>query len=48
MTRELKTLFVVDSFEVSSRLALQAGQPRVAGAKKNEDMATFLILRADI
>ena len=39
---------VVDTFEVSSRLALQAGQPRVAGAKKNEDAATFLILRADI
>ena len=39
---------VVDSFEVSSRLALQTGQPCVAGAKKNEDVATFLILRADI
>jgi hypothetical protein len=38
---------VVDSFEVSSRLALQTGQPCVAGAKKNEDAATFLILRAD-
>ncbi|MBL7186688.1 MAG: hypothetical protein ISS70_10220 [Phycisphaerae bacterium] len=38
----------VDTFEVSSRLALQAGQPRVAGAQKNEDAATFLILRADI
>ncbi len=39
---------VVETFEVSSRLALQTGQPRVAGAKKNEDVATFLILRADI
>jgi len=38
---------VVDSFEVSSRLAFQTGQPCVAGAKKNEDAATFLILRAD-
>ncbi len=38
----------VDTFEVSSRLALQAGQPCVAGAEKDEDAATFLILRADI
>jgi hypothetical protein len=38
---------VVDSFEVSSRLAFQAGQPCVAGAKKNEEAATFLILRVD-
>ena len=38
---------VVDSFEVSSRLAFQTGQPCVAGAKKNEDATTFLILRAD-
>ena len=39
---------IVDTFEVSSRLALQAGRPYIAGAKKNEDVATFLILRADI
>ena len=38
---------VVDSFEVSSRLAFQTGKPCVAGAKKNEEAATFLILRAD-
>ena len=39
---------IVDSFEVSSRLAFQVGQPCVAGAKKNEGAATFLILRVDI
>ncbi len=39
---------VAETFEVSGRLALKTGQPRVAGAKKNEDVATFLILRADI
>ena len=39
---------VAETCEVSSRLALETGQPRVAGAKKNEDVATFLILRADI
>jgi hypothetical protein len=38
----------VETFEVSSSLALQTGQPHIAGAKKNEDAATFLILRADI
>lgn len=39
---------VVDTFEVSSTLALETGRPRVVGAKKNDDAATFLILRADI
>lgn len=38
----------VETFEVSSSLALETGQPRVAGAKKNGDVATFLILKADI
>ena len=38
----------IETFEVSSSLVLQTGQPRVAGVKKNEDAATFLILRADI
>lgn len=38
----------VETFEVSSSLALEMGQPRVAGAKKNGDVATFLILKADI
>jgi hypothetical protein len=39
---------VIETFEVSSRLALRAGRPRVAGAEINEDAAKFLILRADI
>jgi hypothetical protein len=38
----------VETFEVSSSLALETGQPCVAGAKKNGDVATFLILTADI
>ncbi|KPK37087.1 MAG: hypothetical protein AMJ65_15435 [Phycisphaerae bacterium SG8_4] len=37
----------VNSFDVSSRLAFETGKPCVAGAKKDEDAAMFLILRAD-
>jgi hypothetical protein len=33
---------------LSSGLVLHAGQPTVAGAQRNEDEATFLILRADM
>ncbi len=39
---------VVETFEVSSSLALETGKPCVAGAKKNGDVATILILKADI
>jgi hypothetical protein len=39
---------IVRKFEVASGLVLQTGQPKVAGAKRSEDEATFLILRADI
>jgi hypothetical protein len=35
-------------FEVSSTVGLQAGRPRVVGARKSEDQAMFLILHADI
>ena len=35
-------------FEVSSAIGLQAGRPRVAGAKRIEDHVMFLILHADI
>ena len=35
-------------FEVSSRIGLHMGRPTIAGAKKNEDGAMFLILYADI
>ena len=35
-------------FEVSSTVGLEAGRPRVVGARKIEDQAMFLILLADI
>ena len=35
-------------FEVSSTVGLEAGRPRVVGARKIEDQAMFLILHADI
>ena len=38
----------VQAFEVSSMVGLQAGRPRVVGAKRNEGEAMFLILYADI
>ena len=34
-------------FEVASRLGLTAGRPSVAGAKRNDGDAMFLILYAD-
>ncbi|MHC4557028.1 MAG: hypothetical protein ACYTFW_06100 [Planctomycetota bacterium] len=39
---------IIRTFEVSSALVLQAGQPRVVGATKNEGEAAFLIVYADI
>ena len=36
------------TLDLSSGLVLNTGQPTVAGAKRNEDEATFLILCADI
>ena len=35
-------------FEVSSGIVLQMGQARIAGANMNEEIATFLIIKADL